>query len=148
MSEKEPAQALNALLMELEDGRKGYALAAEESPPELKPLLAECAHDCIRAMHDLQKTVQTMSEASVEHGSVGGAVQQGWTRLKAAVSPDSGRTAFEQVEEEYARIESAFKAALAADLTAPERSVVVKELARVRHIPGRMAQARRLYAAA
>jgi uncharacterized protein (TIGR02284 family) len=148
MSGKEPAQALNALLMELEDGRKGYALAAEESPPALKPLLSECAHDCTRAMHDLQKSVQTMGEVSVEHGSATGTLRHGWSRLKAAVSPDSGHGALQQVEEEYARIESAFREALAADLTQPERSVVVKELARVRHIPGRLAQVRRLYAPA
>lgn len=148
MSEKEPAQALNALLMELEDGRRGYALAAEECPPELKPLLAECAHDCTRAMHDLQKTVHTMGESSVKRGSIAGAMQHGWARLKTAVAADSGCTAFQQVEEEYARIESAFNTALAADLTQPERSLVVKELARVRHIPARLAQARRRYAAA
>lgn len=140
MARKELARVLNNLLMKLEDGRKACMFAAEQcQAPELKPVLVECAHDCTRALHDLQKAVHTFGEASVEHGSVYAGLRQGWTRLRAALGTRRTGSGLGHVERQYARIDAAFAAALAADLPPPERAVVERERGRVRSIASRLA---------
>lgn len=146
MARKELALVLNALLMEIEDGKKGFALAAEECRvDELKPILMECSHDCARALHDLEKTVQSLSEPAVQRGSAAGAVRHGWTLLKSSLVSDPTLAALDDVEREYARIESAFEQALDADLPQAIRGVVEKERERVRRSPERLAQVRARY---
>lgn len=146
MARKELTLLLNTLLMEIEDGKKGFALAAEEcEAPELKPILMECSHDCARALHDLQQAVQSFSEPATQHGSAAGAIRHGWTRLKSNVAADPTLAALDDVEREYGRIESAFDAALEADLPQAVRSVVERERGRVRHSPTRLAEVRARY---
>jgi uncharacterized protein (TIGR02284 family) len=146
MARKELTLLLNTLLMEIEDGKKGFALAAEEcEAPELKPILMECSHDCTRSLHDLQQAVQSFSEPATQHGSVAGAVRHGWTRVKSNVAADSTLAALDDVEREYARIETAFEAALEADLPQAVRSVVERERDRMRRNPERLAEVRSRY---
>src|ERR1700756_2471636 len=143
MARKELILLLNTLLMEIEDGKKGFALAAEEcEAPELKPILMECSHDCARALHALQRAVGPFSEPAAQHGSTAGAIRHGWTRLKSNVAADPTLAALDDVEREYGRIESAFDAALEADLPQAVRSVVEREHGRVRHSPERLAEGR------
>ena len=144
MARKELAQVLNELLMKLEDGRKAFMLAAERcAAPELKAILVECAHDCTRSLHDLQKGVHAFGEASAERGSVFGTLRQGGARLWAKLGLTGTAAVLGHVERQYARIEQAFVAALAADLPPPERAMVEKERARVRGIARRLAALRR-----
>ncbi|HZR37523.1 MAG TPA: PA2169 family four-helix-bundle protein [Nevskia sp.] len=139
MARKELARVLNDLLMELEDGRKACLFAAERcAAPELHPALVESAHDCTRALHDLQRAVHAFGEAAVTHGQPAGTLRQGWTRLRAAVG-SGGAAALEQVGRQYARIDDAFAAALAAELPDPERAVVLRERDRLRGVAARLA---------
>lgn len=143
MARKEIARVLNELLMELEDGRKACLLAAERcAAPELKPAFVECAHDCTRALHDLQRAVQAFGEASVTHGNPAGKLRQGWASLRAAIDSGGATAAMEHVERQYARIDQAFAAALAADLPAPERAVVLRERERLQGVAARLADLR------
>jgi uncharacterized protein (TIGR02284 family) len=141
------ARLLNALLRELEDGKKGFTHAAEDSEaPLLKPLLLECADDCTRALNALQQSVHSLGEESAKHGSAVGTVRHGWTKLKSAVIADSTLAVLDDVEREHERIEAAFDAVLQVDDLPPSiRTVVQQEGSLVERNLGRLEQARRQY---
>jgi uncharacterized protein (TIGR02284 family) len=143
----ELASRLRALLLEVEDGKRGFALAAQECElPELKPLLQECADECTRALHELQGSAQTVSQGHVQGGSPAGAVRQGWTRLSAAFK-DSTLAALDEAEREQERIEQALAALLEAEPPPAIRKVVLEECRRLGGNGERLARARRRYAA-
>jgi uncharacterized protein (TIGR02284 family) len=119
---------LNTLLKYVEDGKKGFRQAADNSnSPQVKPMLQECADDCTRALHALQQCVQSLGERAVGRGSARSAVGRGWARLKSAVSPVPVLAALDEVEHEQGEMEAAFAAVLAAQLPPAIRSVVQRE---------------------
>ena len=149
MPKDEIVRRLNALLRELEDGRTGFAQAAEEcAAPELKTLMKECGEDCARAVNPLQKAVQSYGESAVQSGSVAGAARKGWIKLKSSMTPDSTLTAIGETEQEHQRLEQAFQAVLDDDeLPMAIRSVVEQERAVVDRNLERIATARQHYEA-
>jgi uncharacterized protein (TIGR02284 family) len=149
MAANELAARMNALLVEIEDGRKGFAVAAEECElPELKPLLQECADDCTRSLHDLQGSAKTVHQGQVQHASAGAALREGWTRLRSLAPGDQTLAILGEVEREHGRIEEAFAAVLAVEPPPAIRKVLEKESARIGRNRNRLEEVRRRYAAA
>jgi uncharacterized protein (TIGR02284 family) len=141
------ASRLNALLIEVEDGGKGFATAAQECDAlELKSLLQECADDCVRALHELQGSARTVNGSDIQHASVGAAVRQGWAKLKSVAISDPVLALLDEAEHGQQRIEDAFAAVLEAEPPPAIREVVRKQSRRIGGNRARLEQIRRHHA--
>lgn len=128
MSRTDTVQHLNALLTALEDARLNFAEAAARiESKQLGAMLGEYADDCTRALHDLQKLVQSLGEPAAVGASAGGALRKGWTRLKSALAGSAERTALEQASDEHARVEAAFEQLMNDELSPEIRETVQRE---------------------
>ena len=106
MSADDVVLELNRLIGVAQDGRKGFAEAAEyAADAELKSLFLLCSAECAGAVQELQVAVQTLGREPAGQGSIAGAAHRGWVALKTRLE-DSNVAVLEEVErgEEHAEI--------------------------------------------
>jgi uncharacterized protein (TIGR02284 family) len=118
---------LNDLIETSEDGKKGFAEAAEKATdPSLKALLSERAQSCSTAVRELQTLVSALGGKPDHGGSVAGAAHRGWVKVKTAVK-DNNVAVLEEVErgEDYAK--AAYGKALKSQLPPQVQSVLEKQ---------------------
>lgn len=124
MNEKTAVKVLNELIETSEDGKKGFAEAADKATDAtLKALFSDRARECGRAVDELQQAVKTLGGSPEEGGSIAGAAHRGWVAVKSAVT-DSNIAVLEEVErgEDYAK--AAYSKALDAELPPLARAIV------------------------
>ena len=108
---------LNHLIETLNDGKLGFATAAEDTQrPELKNLFQQFASERSAFSAQLQEQVQKLGEESEENGSVAGDLHRGWINLKAAVSSREDLAILEECERGEDSALSTYREALAGDL--------------------------------
>lgn len=105
MSADDIVTLLDELIHTAQDGRKGYAEAAEFArDAELKKTFLLRSSECAQAIGELQLLVQQLGREPAEQGSIAGTAHRGWIRLRSAMR-DSNRSVLEEVErgEDHAR---------------------------------------------
>lgn len=128
MPQTETAQLLNGLLQTLEDAKLNFAEAASRlGKSQLGQLLGDYSDDCARALHALQKSVQSLGETAAVGPSAGGVVRQGWIKLKSALAADIESAVIEEAEREHARVRAAFDKVLESEPIDAIREVVRRE---------------------
>jgi uncharacterized protein (TIGR02284 family) len=145
MDQTATARRLNNLVTALEDARLNFTeAAAKVESPQLRALLGEYAADCARALHDLQKSVQSLGETAAAGGSPGGVVRKGWIKLRAALAADAAQAALEEAEHEHQRVAEAFDQVAQDELLPAIREVVERERRQVLRWTGGIQQMRKL----
>lgn len=86
MSADDVVELLNDLIETSQDGRRGFAEAAELVPDaNLKSMLILQSSRCAVAVDELKLAVQRLGREPDESGSLAGSLHRGWTRAKAAL---------------------------------------------------------------
>jgi uncharacterized protein (TIGR02284 family) len=92
------AGLLNELIKTSQDGRKGFAEAAEYAQDaDLKSLFILRSSECAQAVSELELAVENLGRLPAEHGSIAGAVHRGWIKAKVAVE-DNNIAVLEELE--------------------------------------------------
>ncbi|MGQ0698354.1 MAG: PA2169 family four-helix-bundle protein [Panacagrimonas sp.] len=128
MDNKTVCKTLNDLIETSEDGKKGFAEAAEKATDaSLKAELGKRALQCATAAQELQAVVRSMGGEPESGGSLTGAAHRGWVAVKTAIVGDNNVAVLEEVErgEDYAK--AAYKKALATDLPMTAKTLVEKQ---------------------
>ena len=108
MSADDIVLLLDELIHTSQDGRIGYAEAAEfAKEAELKRLFLLRSAECAQAVDDLQLAVQTLGREPAEQGTLVGAVHRGWVRLQAGLR-DNNVAVLEELERGEAHAESVY----------------------------------------
>ena len=127
MLNDETVKVLNRLVQTSEDGKKGFAEAAEVvTTPELKTVFHQRSLDCTAAVAELQALVKTLGGTPKDSGTVGGAAHRGWTKVKATVG-DSNVGTLEEVESAEDKAKAVYIKALTATLPSQVRTVVQRQ---------------------
>ena len=127
MLNDDTVKVLNHLVQTAEDGKKGFAEAAEEATtPELKTVFHQRSLDCSTAVTELQALVKTLGGTPKDSGTIAGAAHRGWTKVKATVG-DANVGTLEEVESAEDKAKAAYTKALAATLPPQVRTVVQRQ---------------------
>jgi len=119
-------KVLNDLVEVSEDGKKGFAEAADlAEDPKLKQLFALCAEDCRAAAQEMQEKIAVLGGEPTGSGSAAGAVHRGWVKVKASVE-NKDIAVLEEVERGEDHAKAAFGKALRSDLPPDIRALVQK----------------------
>jgi uncharacterized protein (TIGR02284 family) len=127
MLNDDTVKVLNDLIQTSEDGKKGFAEAAEvATTPELRTMFRQRSLDCTAAATELQSLVKTLGGKPKDSGTIAGAAHRGWTKVKATVG-DANIGTLEEVESAEDKAKAAYTKALAASLPAQVRAVVQRQ---------------------
>lgn len=120
-------KVLNELVLESEDGQKGFQEASKiATESELKALLAEGAQECAQAVGELQEAIRLLGSAPPDRGSVPGVVHRGWTKVRSAVE-DPNVAVLEEVERGEDHAKTTYAKALKTKLPPEIRAVVERQ---------------------
>lgn len=145
MDNKIAIKTLNELIETSEDGKKGFAEAAEKATDAtLKAEFSQRAANCSASVQELTTAVRSLGGEPEKGGSVTGAAHRGWVAVKAAVG-DNNIAVLEEIErgEDYAK--AAYRKALEQDLPPQARDVVQKQYDGVLKNHDRMKELRNSY---
>ena len=127
MSKKDTVKVLNNLIKTSEDGKKGFAEASEESTKvELKTMFKQRSIDCDTAAIELQRLVGSLGGTPEDRGTIVGAIERGWAKVKSATG-DPNIAMLEVVECEEDNAKAKYAMALSAILPTQIRTVVQRQ---------------------
>lgn len=127
MRNDDTVKVLNDLVQTSEDGKKGFAEAAESvTTPELKTVLHQCSLDCAAATIELQALVKSLGGTPKDSGTIAGAAHRGWTKVKATVG-DTNIGTLEEVESAEDKAKAIYIKALKATLPPQVRTVIQRQ---------------------
>lgn len=127
MHNESTVKVLNGLIQTSEDGKKGFADAAvEATKPELKTLFQERSNSCATAVLELQSLVDSLGGTPKDDGTVAGAANRGWARMKTIVG-DPNIAMLEEIERAEDKAKAAYAKALTAKLPLQTRNVVQRQ---------------------
>jgi uncharacterized protein (TIGR02284 family) len=127
MLNDDTVKVLNGLVQISEDGKKGFAEAAQETKtPELKTMFQQRSQDCAAAVTELQAPVKSLGGEPKDSGTFAGAAHRGWTKVKATIG-DANISTLEEVESAEDTAKAAYAKALTAALPEPVRVVVQRQ---------------------
>jgi len=127
MHNEDTVKVLNRLIQTSEDGKKGFAeAAAEATKPELKTLFQERSVSCDAAAMELQVLVDSFGGTPTDKGTVAGAANRGWAKMKAIVG-DPNIAMLEEVERAEDKAKAIYAKALTAKLPLQSRDVVQRQ---------------------
>jgi uncharacterized protein (TIGR02284 family) len=117
-------KVLNNLIQTSEDGKMGFAEAADQATkPELKSLFRQRSADCETAAVELQAIVRSLGGSPEHSGTIVEAAHRGWAKVKTTVSdPNIGM--LEEVERAEDKAKAVYAQALKSDLPISVLSVV------------------------
>jgi len=129
------ATTVKDLIKTLEDGRDGFAKAAERLQKDSAPDVARKFQEFSArrgAMADELRRSARLSESAPEGGTVAGAVHRGWIAVKDALTGDSPSAVIAAAEQGEDHAKSKFRDALNDKSLSPEvRAVVQRQAAEV-----------------
>ena len=127
MSTNDTISILNDLIATTEDGKKGFAEAANDATkPDLKQVFKDRSVECSDAATELQSIVKSLGGKPETTGTIAGAAHRGWVKVKSTVS-DSNVAVLEEVERGEDRAKAVFARALKGDLPPSVRAVVQRQ---------------------
>ncbi len=127
MHRDETVKVLNDLVQTSEDGKMGFAEAAKDATtPDLKNMFHQRSVDCGTAVIELQALVMSLGGTPQESGTVEGALQRGWAKVKATVG-DANIGMLEVVESAEDKAKAAYAKALTGKLPQQVRSLVQRQ---------------------
>jgi uncharacterized protein (TIGR02284 family) len=98
-SREQVLEALDDLLENARDGELGFLEAAEHTQtPDLKALFGRCAESCHDAAAELQQQIQRLGGQADEGGTVTGAAQRVWVRIRGLFGGASDETMLNECE--------------------------------------------------
>jgi len=111
------------------DGEYGFRECASQVKREdLKVTLLQRAHDCRRAVQELNEQIRALGGRAEEHGSVAGAVHRGWVAVKAALSRYEDKAVLEECERGEDAAVARYRKALKHPLPAGVKLVVERQM--------------------
>jgi uncharacterized protein (TIGR02284 family) len=129
MDTKDTVKVINALIETSEDGKKGFADAAQHvTKPELKTVFQRRAADCDTAVLELQRLVQSLGSIPKDSGTAAETAHRGWARMKTTLG-DPNLAMLEDVERAEDKAKLAYTDALNAPLPRLIRNVVERQYA-------------------
>ena len=118
-------KVLNELVQTSEDGKKGFADAAESATAsELKLVFHRRSLDCATAATELQDLVKTLGGTPKDCGTMTGAAHRGWAKVKATVG-DANLGMLKEIERAEDQAKAAYTKALTVRLP-PEVHLAVQ----------------------
>ena len=131
MSKKDTVKVLNNLIQTPEDGKKRFTEASEEATKtDLKTMYKKRSVECDKALIELQLLVGSLGGKPQDSGTIVGAIERGWAKVKSATG-DHNIAMLEVVECEEDKAKAKAKAqyakALSATLPMQIRTVVQRQ---------------------
>lgn len=124
------------LIETLEDGRKGFAQAADKldggEHPEVSAQLRQYSEQRAAFSSELQNLAQDYGDDIDESGSVAAAAHRGWIALKDALTGDDPDAVLAAVETGEEHAVSEYEDALGKDISSHLREVVERQAGDVR----------------
>jgi uncharacterized protein (TIGR02284 family) len=121
--------ALQDLVECAKDGEYGFReCAAQVKREDLKVTLLQRAHDCRRAVQELNEQIQLLGGRVEEHGSVAGAVHRGWVAAKAHLSTYEDKAVLEECERGEDNAVARYRKALQQPMPAAAKLVVERQM--------------------
>lgn len=135
--EKDAAGAvLEDLIETLEDGCKGFEIAAEKlqanGHPDLARTMNEYSAQRRRFSEELRSAARSIGHEIEENGSATGALHRGWIAVKDALTGDDAHAILAAAETGEDHAVSEYEDALGQGLPAQIREVVAKQAAEVK----------------
>jgi len=123
-------QIVNDLLQTLEDGREGFAKAAENvKDSDLKTLFQSYSAERAEMIGELRRVSPPAADEA--KSTVAGAVHRGWINLKSALTSGDDHAILAECERGEDHAVAKYREALDEALPEPVRSVVASQSARV-----------------
>lgn len=111
------------------DGEYGFRESASQVTREdLKVTLLQRAHDCRRAVQELNEQIRMLGGSTEEHGSAAGAVHRGWVSVKSALSSQDDKAVLEECERGEDNAMARYRKALNKPLPASVKLVVERQM--------------------
>lgn len=127
MNDSDTVKILNGLIQTSEDGKKGFADAAEQATQQnLKTVFLGRSTDCATAASELQALVGSLGGTAEESGTLSGAALRGWGKVRSAFG-DADLALLEAAESAEDTAKAVYAKALASDLPEPIRVVVQRQ---------------------
>jgi uncharacterized protein (TIGR02284 family) len=127
MKDQDAVKILNELIEVSEDGRKGFAEAANDAADaNLKTLFEECSRQCDEAVSELQRGVGLLGGKPETSGSIAGGAHRGWLKVKAAMT-DNNVAVLEEVERGQDHAKAVYTKAMNSELPASVSHIVQKQ---------------------
>ena len=124
------------LVQTLEDGKNGFASAAEKVGDSDDPALAskfrEFSHQREQFASELRGLAQAYGDEANESGSIAGAAHRAWIGLKDALTGSDPTAVLKAVEQGEEHAVSEYEKALQDDISAGLRTVVERQLGEIR----------------
>lgn len=123
------------LIETLEDGKDGFARAAEQladsDRPELSARMRTLSEQRAGFATELEQMAADYGDDIDEDGSAGGAIHRGWMAVKDAISSSDPSGVLDAAEQGEAHAVSEYQDALGKDISPELRSVVERQFAAV-----------------
>jgi len=131
--------ALKRLFEACKDGESGYRMAADHvKKADLKLLFQGYAEQRSQFAAELQDELERLDTGDRKTGTIAGALHQGWTEIKAAVTGGSDQALITECERSEDVAKQAFEEALRQDLPAGVQALVRRQFAAVRQAHDRI----------
>ena len=136
------ARVTKDLMETLEDGRDGFAAAAEKlaesDRPDLVDQFRSWSDQRGRFYTELETLAASYGDDIEDSGSIGGAMHRAWMSVKDALSGDDPEGVLEAAEQGEDHAVAEYKKALAEDLSQGLREVVERQFAVVQQTHDRV----------
>lgn len=131
MSTSTDEQVTRDLIETLEDGKAGFTKAADKlaqtDRADLAPTFRQFAEQRARFADELPSLAAQYGDPIDESGSLAGALHRGWMAVKDAVAGDDPNGVLDAAEQGEDHAKSEYADAVAADISAHLRDVVVRQ---------------------
>lgn len=138
------------LIETLEDGKQGFAQAADQltdsDRPELSTTMRHYADQRARFSTELELLAATYGDDIDEDGSAAAAVHRGWMVVKDALTGSDPEGVLDAAEQGEDHAVSEYQNALEQDISPKLRSVVERQLAEIRSAHDEVKQLRNAHA--
>ena len=135
MTHDEAGAVLENLIQTLEDGRMGFADAAEKlqgsGHADLAGRMTEFGAERARFSDELRMAAKSIGHEVSEAGSGAGALHRGWMALKDALTGDDAKPVLSAAESGEDHAVEQYQEALAADLPSHLHDVIAKQAMKV-----------------
>jgi uncharacterized protein (TIGR02284 family) len=121
--------ALQDLVECSRDGEHGFReCAGQVKREDLKVTLLQRAHDCRRAVQELNEQIGLLGGRVEEHGSVAGAVHRGWVAVKSVLASHEDKAVLEECERGEDNAVARYRQALKTPMPARVKLVVERQM--------------------
>lgn len=125
------ADVTQELIETLEDGKEGFAKAAEKlqdsDAPQLAPTFLRFSQQRAQFSDELRQLAQSYGDQVDQSGTVAGTLHRGWLSLKDALTGSNPHAVIDAAEQGEDHAVSEYEKALAADISPQLRAIVERQ---------------------